>query len=61
MFAAPRRYPGASSRAPKRSLGWDCAAADSARGGLIDVNGTFYETTSTGGTYGNGTVFALVP
>jgi uncharacterized repeat protein (TIGR03803 family) len=28
-------------------------------GGLIDVNGTLYGTTSTGGTYGDGTVFAL--
>ena len=27
--------------------------------GLIDVNGTLYGTTSAGGTYGNGTVFAL--
>jgi uncharacterized repeat protein (TIGR03803 family) len=28
-------------------------------GGLIDVNGTLYGTTVQGGTYGNGTVFAL--
>ena len=27
--------------------------------GLIDVNGTLYGTTSAGGTYGDGTVFAL--
>jgi uncharacterized repeat protein (TIGR03803 family) len=29
--------------------------------GLIDVNGTLYGTTVGGGTYGNGTVFALRP
>jgi uncharacterized repeat protein (TIGR03803 family) len=28
---------------------------------LIDVNGTLYGTTSGGGAYGNGTVFALTP
>ncbi|MFY9720344.1 MAG: choice-of-anchor tandem repeat GloVer-containing protein [Candidatus Cybelea sp.] len=28
---------------------------------LIDVNGTLYGTTSDGGTYGRGTVFALTP
>jgi uncharacterized repeat protein (TIGR03803 family) len=30
-------------------------------GGLIDVKGTLYGTTSAGGTYGDGTVFALTP
>jgi uncharacterized repeat protein (TIGR03803 family) len=29
--------------------------------GLIDVGGTLYGTTVAGGTYGNGTVFALTP
>lgn len=29
--------------------------------GLIDVNGTLYGTTTYGGTYNNGTVFALTP
>ncbi|MFY9720559.1 MAG: choice-of-anchor tandem repeat GloVer-containing protein [Candidatus Cybelea sp.] len=29
--------------------------------GLTDVNGTLYGTTSAGGQYGNGTVFALTP
>ena len=29
--------------------------------GLIDVKGTLYGTTSAGGTYGDGTVFALTP
>jgi uncharacterized repeat protein (TIGR03803 family) len=29
--------------------------------GLIDVNGTLYGTTHTGGSYGGGTVFALDP
>jgi uncharacterized repeat protein (TIGR03803 family) len=29
--------------------------------GLIDVKGTLYGTTSAGGTYGDGTVFALKP
>jgi uncharacterized repeat protein (TIGR03803 family) len=29
--------------------------------GLIDVNGTLYGTTSAGGKYGDGTVFALTP
>jgi len=27
--------------------------------GLVNINGTLYGTTSAGGTYGNGTVFAL--
>jgi uncharacterized repeat protein (TIGR03803 family) len=30
-------------------------------GGLIDVNGTLYGTTSTGGAHGYGTVFSLTP
>lgn len=30
-------------------------------GGLIDVGGTLYGMTAYGGTYGNGTVFALTP
>ena len=29
--------------------------------GLLNVNGTLYGTTSTGGAYGKGTVFALTP
>ena len=29
--------------------------------GLIDVKGTLYGTTSAGGKYGDGTVFALTP
>jgi len=28
---------------------------------LIDVKGTLYSTTGAGGTYGNGTVFSIVP
>lgn len=30
-------------------------------GALVDVNGRLYGTTSAGGTYGKGTVFALTP
>jgi uncharacterized repeat protein (TIGR03803 family) len=29
--------------------------------GLIDLKGTLYGTTSAGGKYGKGTVFALTP
>jgi uncharacterized repeat protein (TIGR03803 family) len=29
--------------------------------GVIDVKGTLYGTTSAGGKYGDGTVFALTP
>jgi uncharacterized repeat protein (TIGR03803 family) len=33
----------------------------SPNGGLIDVNGTLYGTTTGGGTYGDGTVYSITP
>lgn len=37
----------------------NCSDGASPFGSLIHVNGTFYGTTDTGGSYGGGTVFAL--
>jgi uncharacterized repeat protein (TIGR03803 family) len=41
-----------------------CSSSDdgnSPQASLIDVNGTLYGTTASGGAHGNGTVFALTP
>ena len=37
----------------------NCTDGDDPTGGVIDVGGTLYGTTATGGTYGSGTVFEL--
>jgi uncharacterized repeat protein (TIGR03803 family) len=43
------------------SFGGSSADGENPYGGLLNVNGTLYGTTSGGGTYGQGTLYSITP